>query len=482
MDSLVGTPIVVDLDGTLTKTDTLVESVIRLVRGSPATIFQLPLRLLAGRASFKRWVASRVQIGAEQLPYAEPLLAYLKEQKAGGRRIVLATAADESIAHAVAAHLAIFDDVLASDGNTNLKGTNKLGAIQALVGNRFAYAGDSRADIPIWQAATAAVLVGVPSAVKAALGGRVPVEREFVNEPVGLRTWLKAIRIHQWLKNLLIVVPLLTSFGFLDPGRLFTVFAAFIAMSLAASATYIVNDLWDLENDRRHARKRLRPFASGRIPIANGVAGAALLLAAGLGIAAAVSGAYLAMMLLYLVVTTAYSLVLKEYVLIDVMTLSLLYTLRIVAGAVAIGVETSAWLLAFSVFVFLSLALVKRCSELIALRQAGQEAARGRDYRVSDVDVLWPLGIGSALSSVVVFGLFINTPQTLERYRHPELLWAVAFGLIYWLSRLWIKTSRGEMHDDPIVYALKDRGSRVTVAFMVCAALLAHFLPHGKPW
>ena len=251
---------------------------------------------------------------------------------------------------------------------------------------------------------------------------------------------------------------------------------AFLAFSFAASATYVVNDLWDLESDRAHPRKRLRPFASAAIPIFNGLAMAVLLLIVALLLAWGVSLAFFLVLILYILLTSIYSWMLKEYVLIDVLMLAILYTLRIFAGSVAIGVSTSSWLLAFSIFIFLSLALIKRCSELVSLGSSGGVVTRGRDYRVTDLVVLWPLGVGAALSSVVVFGLFITTPETQARYATPAMLWFVAIGLIYWLARLWIKTSRGEMHDDPVIYAVKDFGSRVTVCGMIVVVLISHFV------
>ena len=307
----------------------------------------------------------------------------------------------------------------------------------------------------------------------------VPIEKEFPNEKIGLAVWLRAFRVHQWLKNLLLFVPLITAFSFMEVAKLTAVAVAFLAFSLTASATYIVNDLWDLDNDRAHPRKRHRPFASARIPILYGLGAAGSSLAIAIGLALAVSWGFFLMLMVYLAMTSAYSWGLKRYVLIDVLTLSILYTLRILAGAVAINITNSSWLLAFSVFMFLSLALVKRCSELVSLAQAGKDATRGRDYRVTDLAVLWPLGVGAALSAVVVFGLFISAPETRARYATPDLLWLVAVGLIYWLARLWIKTSRGEMHDDPVIYAVKDRGSRITVLAMIATMLIAHFLLLG---
>lgn len=480
MITTTNTPLVVDLDGTLTPTDTLVESLVKVVKESPLNLLRLPLWLLKGRAGFKDAIAAHARIAVEHLPYREPLLNYLREEKAKGRQIVLATAAHHSIADGVAKHLGLFDQVLATKAGHNLKGKAKLQAIQETVGEAFVYAGDSQADLPIWKAAQVAVLVDVSAGMAERVRQEVRIEREFQGEGAELSSvWLRALRAHQWLKNLLLFVPLLTTFSFTDISKLASMALAFLAFSFAASAAYIFNDLWDLENDRAHPRKRLRPFASAQLPILNGLAVAAGALLLAFVLAFAVSTGYFLMLLLYLVLTSAYSWVLKEYVLIDVLTLSLLYTLRILAGSVAVGVATSSWLLAFSVFIFLSLALVKRCAELVALGESGAAVVRGRDYRVTDLVVLWPLGVAAALSAVVVFGLFISAPETQGRYGTPQMLWLVAIGLIYWLARLWVKTSRGEMHDDPVVYAIKDRGSRVTVFGMIAVMLAAHFLTLG---
>ncbi len=476
MTTVTNAPLVVDLDGTLTPTDTLVESLVKVVKQSPMNLLRLPFWLIKGKAAFKAVIAAQAGVAVELLPYREPLLDYLRKERSKGRRIVLATAAHHSIADGVAKHLDLFDQVLATEAGCNLKGKAKLNAIQKKVGGTFVYAGDSKADVPIWKAAQKAVLVDVQPGIAAMVRQAVPIEHEFQGDGVGLSLWLHALRVHQWLKNLLLFVPLMTAFSFTDIGKLSSIFLAFLAFSFSASATYIVNDLWDLENDRAHPRKRLRPFASAKLPILQGLAVSVGILLLGLVLAFTVSLGFFLMLLLYLVLTSAYSWVLKEYVLIDVLMLSLLYTLRILAGSVAIGIATSSWLLAFSAFIFLSLALVKRCAELVSLGENGVAATRGRDYQVTDLVVLWPMGVGSALSAVVVFGLFINTPETESRYGTPQLLWLVAIGLIYWLARLWVKTSRGEMHDDPVIYAIKDRGSRVTVFAMIAVMLAAHFL------
>ena len=475
-------PIVVDLDGTLTTTDTLVESVLLAVKHHPATLLSLPLWLLQGRAAFKAHIAVRAAAYAagDGWPYRRDLLEYLEAERSRGRRLVLATAAHRSIAEPVATYLGLFDTVLATDESHNLKGGAKLAAIREHVGSEFIYAGDSNADLPIWHAARGAILADTSEALtREVKASGITVVREFRQPAPGPRDWLRALRVHQWLKNVLIFVPLLTAFAFTNLHSVAVVVAAFISFSLAASATYIGNDLWDLQADRRHPRKRTRPFASGRIGIPAGIAAASLLMLGALGVAMLLPRAFLALLVLYVGLTSAYSWVLKSYVLIDVLMLALLYTLRIVAGGAASGITVSLWLLGFSVFIFLSLALIKRCAELVSMGQSGIESAKGRDYRVGDLVVLWPMGMGSGLCAVVVFALFASAPDVATRYASPSLLWLVAVGLIYWLARLWIKTARGEMDDDPVVYAIRDRGSRVSIGLMLAAVLTARFVHIG---
>jgi 4-hydroxybenzoate polyprenyltransferase/phosphoserine phosphatase len=465
-------PLVVDLDGTFTLTDTLWESIVRLVKRAPMTVLQFPKWLLSGRAQFKERVFAESGWDATPLPLNDEFLQFLREQR-HGRRIVLATAANERIAKAVLEQHDVFDDMVASDGQHNLKGEAKLEAIRERVGPHFSYAGDSHADVPIWKAADGAVLVGVSGAVRRALPQGLNIEADFVRPKAGWSVWLRAIRIHQWLKNVLVFVPLMLGFSY-SIANCINVLAAFAAFSLVASATYLLNDLWDLDNDRLHKRKRHRPLAAGVITIPQALGAAGLLLLGGLAAGALVGPRFFALLMLYLVTTTVYSWVLKRYMMADVITLSSLYTLRILAGAVAVDVTVTSWLLAFSVFLFLSLALIKRCAELVALEASGQVGPVGRGYGVSDLRVLWPLGVSAAMSAVVVFGLFIRADETRQRFAGPEIMWLAGLALVYWISRLWIKTSRGEMHDDPIVYALKDKNSRVTVLLMVAAVTAAH--------
>ena len=426
----------------------------------------IPLWLLRGRASFKARIAARANLDVSRLPYNTEFLEYLRDERERGRRIVLATGANRAIAQAVADHLDIFHAVIASDDSHNCKGEAKRAAIESKVGPRYVYAGDSHSDLPIWRRAEAAILVRTTARLATSVRSFANVEREFQDKRSRRYLWLKAIRAHQWLKNLLVFVPTLTAFAFHEPQALLAAVTAFFAMSLAASATYILNDLHDLESDRAHPRKYDRPLASGSISIFAALAAAGSLLAGALALCTLLPWGFFIVLLLYLALTTLYSFRLKKIVGLDVLVLSVLYTLRVIAGSVAIGVVVSSWILAFSIFIFFSLALVKRCSELVLLESRGEDEPPGRGYQVRDLAVCTPMGVAAGLSAVVVFGLFVSTVETQSRYASPQLLWPVGLGLIYWIARIWIKTLRGEMHDDPLVFAARDAGSRATIIAM----------------
>ncbi len=469
-------PLVVDLDGTLTASDTLVESFLALLRVRPWAALASLWALRRGRAAFKQAVAGAGAFDARHLPLRPDLLDYLAGERARGRAVVLATAADRSVAEAVARRLGVFDRVLASDGVHNLKGSAKLEAIRRECGEAFSYVGDSRADLPIWRAARSAVLVAVDPALARQAAGVTTIEREFAAPPAGAAVWAQLLRLHQWLKNLLVLVPLLTSFSMASSASVGQAMLAVLAMSLLASATYVFNDLWDLDHDRRHPRKRLRPLAAGQIGVPAAVAVALGMAGAAAGLGWTLGPPFVACAAGYAVLTAAYSVWLKRKVLVDVIALALLYGVRVLAGAAAISVQVTPWLFAFCLFVFFSLALLKRCSELVALREAGGDRSAGRGYRVGDLSVLWPLGVGAGMSAVVVFGLFIAEVGAAGRYRHPELLWGVGVALLYWLARMWLDTARGTMHDDPIVHTLRRRAPAAALALMVVLTLAAHLL------
>lgn len=469
-------PILVDLDGTLILTDSLHEMLTILIKTQPYAIFKLIKIYFSGKAKFKQYVFEQVDYDAERVPYRDELVEYIKHEKQNGRKIYLATAAYHGIAEKTADFLQCFDGVLATDSDINLKGINKLKAIQQNFGREFIYAGDNKADIHIWRDAKGAIVVGnhVKKLSKKVEKLHIPVIKQMQNTTVGLSTWLRALRIHQWLKNILLFIPLLLAFQFDDSHKIWLTMVAFISFSLGASATYILNDLWDLENDRAHPNKKLRPFASGALSIAQGVKASAILLFCACLSAIYVSWSYFGAFLLYLVITTLYSFRIKKIILLDIIVLSVLYTLRIIAGGIVTNINLSYSLLAFSILIFLSLATVKRCAELVAM-PAVQENAVGRGYTKTDLDILWPIGISTYIGAIIVFGLYINAPETIIHYQKPVFLWGVQLFLIYLIGNLWMVTRRGQMHDDPIVYFIEDKKSLIVLALIVFITILARF-------
>jgi len=481
-------PLCVDLDGTLVKSDTLVDSVLAIARQHPRCLLRLPGWLRQGKAAFKQHVTAAVELDVECLPYNRPLLEYLRRQHGEGRRLYLATAADRPLAERIAAHLGIFSGVLASDGVTNLAGGNKLAAFHRRFGDRFSYIGNARPDAELLAACLTPMTANPDRALLRSMrrSGTVAAER-FDDRTSTVRSWLRAVRLHQWAKNTLIFVPLLLAHAW-SPSRLAGAAVAFLSFGLCASATYIINDLLDVETDRKHPRKRRRPFAAGDLPATAGVAAVVVLLLASLALAIALprivqtapGGApmerpwsFLGWLAAYTVTTLTYSLYLKRKLLLDVFVLSGLYTVRILAGSAATGVILSAWLGGFSVFFFLSLAFVKRFSELEGLRERGGIATSGRGYLVSDLEQLRALGTGSMYAAVVVMTLYISNSDT-TLYRHPVRLWMVIPVLLLWLSQVWMLASRGQMHDDPVVFAITDKRSLllgVLMAAVVWAAV-----------
>lgn len=468
-------PLFVDLDGTLIKTDLLVESFIGLLKHYPLLALQAPFWLLRGKAYLKNKIAERIALEPAALPYHPGLLDYLTVQREAGRPLYLATASNSRYAEAVAGHLGIFEGVLASDHSRNLSGSKKLHAIRERCPEGFVYAGNDRVDEPIWASAQAAILVNAPAAVAARVTASKPVEAEFAAAPASLKPWLKAIRPHQWLKNLLVFLPLLPIATSASPAMLGMALLAFAAFSLCASSVYLLNDLADLEADRAHPRKRKRPFASGSLPALSGLLLAPLLLVSAFALTLWMPWQFAAVLGIYWVSTTAYTFFLKRYALIDVVTLAGLYTLRVLGGAAAIAVVPSFWILAFSMFIFFSLALAKRYAELHAMRTLDREGAQGRGYQVADLLTVQLMGVASGYLAVLVMALYLNSPEILDRYPHVQLLWGVCPLLMLWVSRIWLKSARGEMTDDPLVFAVRDRMSRyvlVATVGVILAALL----------
>jgi 4-hydroxybenzoate polyprenyltransferase len=481
-------PLCVDLDGTLVKSDTLVDSVLALARQHPAMLLKIPGWIAQGKAAFKRHVTAAVELNVAHLPYNRELLQYLEQQHATGRPLYLATAADRVLAERVAAHLGLFTGVLASDGTLNLAGNNKLAAFQSRFGDHFTYIGNALPDAPLLAHCVEPMVANPTSSLGAALRkAKVVPTRTFVDAPSSLKAWLKAIRLHQWAKNVLIFLPLLLAHAW-STGTLVGALIAFVSFGLCASATYIVNDLLDLEADRKHLRKRRRPFAAGDLSALSGVAVVASFLLTSLALAillphavAAVSEPlgrpyyFLQWLTIYAVTTSTYSFWLKRMVLVDVILLSGLYTIRILAGSAATGVAVSAWLAGFSIFFFLSLAFVKRFAELEGLRQreSAPTQIQGRGYHVSDIEQLRTFGSASGYASVVVLTLYISNISAIELYTHPNRLWLLVPVLLLWISRLWLQASRGQLDEDPVVYAITDKRSLLLGVMVVLVVLIS---------
>ncbi len=467
-------PLCVDLDGTLIKSDVLMESVLILIKENPLVVFLLPIWLWSGKANVKQRIADRVYIEVDKLPYNEDVLDFLRTQRSKGRRLVLATASHMLPARQIAEHLGIFDDVIATDAENKLKAETKARALERRFGAKgFDYMADSHHDLPVWNRSRRAILVNSDLGVQAAARKIVDIERVFPAQGPELRSYVKLLRMNQWLKSLLIFVPLIVSHSVIEPAAAGRAILAFVAFCFGASCVYIVNDLLDLSADRDHLSKRYRPLAAGDVPFERALVAALLLSAAAVGISLTLPLEFLLVLVTYIFVALAYSLRLKEIVLIDVVVLACLYTLRIIAGTAAISVRPSFWLLAFSMFIFFSLAMVKRYSELLSLENMGSAKLSGRGYVVNDKSALAMFGSASGFVAVLVMALYINSNEVTVLYDNPAILWLLCPLILYWISRVWLLGARGEMHEDPVVFALEDNVSRLVGVLALIVVVVA---------
>ena len=466
--------ICVDLDGTLIHTDMVAEALVAALRKNPLLLFVLPFWIMRGRAYFKEKIARCSQVNAALLPYNTELLEYLENRKKEGASLWLTTAAHKSHAEAVSSHCGLFENVLASDGSTNLKGKSKLLAIKDRLGDEpFLYAGDSRADLAVWRASAGAITVGAPQTITTALDNEgVAVVARFSNRRSIWTTWLKALRIHQWSKNTLIFVPMLLAHE-VQVSRILTALSAFFSFSFCASTFYLLNDLLDLEVDRAHPRKRNRPLASGALSIRAGVCALVALTTAVIASACLLPSGARWLLAVYALLNLSYSVGLKQVLCLDVIVLAFLYTLRILFGGLATSITVSIWTLAFSVFIFLGLALLKRLTELKVAGDSGAGHIGRRPYVAADTSVLQGFTSAALYISVVVLALYLNSQDVLKLYAHSEPLWFVCLALTFWVSRMLILTNRGSMTDDPIVFAFRDRSSQIVAVLIVLCIVLA---------
>ena len=468
------TPLCVDLDGTLLRGDSLVETFLAVLKQSPGALFGLPVWLMSGRARLKRELASRAVIDVAHLPYREAVVNYVAEQKANGRQVCLASAADQQIVDDVAAHLKLFDEAWGSDGVANLKGAAKQAKLKSTFPEGYSYVGDSSADLAVWKGASSALVVGANSRLKQRVSRLCPIEKEFDEVSGGAGAWLRALRLHQWSKNLLVFVPLLLS-GDLSEQSVTLSLLAFLLLSLACSGSYLINDMLDLQEDRAHWTKRERPLAAGQLSVPAATAAAFVLLAASLMVAWLYLPQFAVWLSVYLATTLLYTLHLKQVPILDMLVLGALFTCRVGMGVAVLGHEYSVWLFVFTAFFFFGLAAVKRYVEIARAISREEPAAIRSAYRPEDLNLVLTASVTAGLSSLVVMALYLESGAFPEgAYRSPEWLWCSLPVLGLWLGRIWLLAGRLELADDPVTFALKDRVSWLLGVLLVVSVGLSH--------
>ncbi len=470
-------PLCVDLDGSLIRTDILWEQLTVLLKQRPWALLLVVFWMLRGRSYLKHRLASQVSLRVETLPYREDVAEFLRAAHAGGRRIALVTASNEAVARDVAAHAGVFDEVYGSTAELNLKGTRKAEFLCGKFGEHgFEYLGDSNADLPVWRAAKGAYVVG-PRNLMLKAQSAASVLRHFESSSVSLATYLRSLRIHHWSKNLLIFLPVLLAHRLAwRPWR--EVILGFLLFGTCASGLYIVNDLLDLHSDRKHPYKKTRPFAAGELPLWVGILESLVLVPGSLVLSAIMAPKLAVVLVAYSALTILYSWQIKKIVLLDTFLLSGFYTFRIWAGGLVSDTPLSGWFMGFSVFFFLSLAMAKRSSELMHASRLVQEGDSGRGYRVGDRDVLATIGIASCFAAAVVLVLYTQSPEVHALYLEPQRLILLCPIMVYWLSRVWLVASRGELKADPVQFALRDRTSWILAAVAFSVLLLSNLQIH----
>ena len=477
-------PLCVDLDGTLVRSNVFIESVLLLLKAKPLFFIFIPFILFVIffsenlKSKFKSFTASVVidDFHAENLPYEPAFVLWLREQKSNGRKLWLCSGSDQILAERVADHLGIFDGVLGSSPFNNFVAERKASGLVEKFGDRcFDYAGNSSQDIQVWLKSRKVIFVNVSRKLSKKwheLNDRSTPDMIFGAQNVSSKDFFRSMRPHQWVKNILIFVPLITAHRWADPSSIAMSVLAFFSFCLCASSVYLLNDLLDLNADRQHPQKCCRPLACGSMPLELGVALSFVLLVFSVAISFFVGFKFFICLAGYWALTLAYSIFIKRMMVLDVIVLAILYTARIVAGVMACAVALSFWLFLFSVFFFLSLALVKRYAELDHLQRTKSMDASGRGYRIEDLPLLQNIGTACGMMAVLVLGLYINAPEIKDSYHHPKAIWAFCVLLLYWIFRVWILTHRGQMKMDPVVFALEDKNSRVVallgfIAFVV---------------
>lgn len=456
--------LVCDLDGTLIKTDFLFETLMSAISKNFFFLFGIIIHLFKGRANLKRYLAEIYEINPEIIPYNKEVVEYIIKRRDKGAYVVLATASDQLIATKIANYLNLFDEVYASDGHTNLKGKEKANLLENKFGNnKFTYIGDSFDDVQVWQVSKLSVVFNASSRLKSKLENLGLKCYYLYSKQSLIKNLIGALRPHQWLKNILVLLPLILSHQ-LELATILDGIIAFFAFSVVASSVYILNDLIDLSPDRQHPRKKFRPFASGNLTIKLGLCLVPGFLVTGMLLSLLLNFYFSMILIFYFFITLTYSLVLKRLAIIDICTLAGLYTLRIIGGGICTNTNISLWLLGFSIFLFLALASVKRQAELVDLKKRDKKIIEGRAYEINDLAILQMFSISAGYISVLILALYISSPNFTLLYSNPKLFWLSCLIMLYWITRIMFLTHRGKMDDDPVMFAVKDRLSLVIIS------------------
>ena len=471
-------PLCVDLDGTLVKTDLLFESFLSLIKLNLLYLFLVPLWWLKGKANFKHQIAKRVDLDVNSLPYNQNFIKYLSAETDRGRLLILATASNEKYAIQIANKIGIFSEVLASNQHINLSRKVKADLLIKKYGKqKFDYAGNSSDDLIVWEHSRKAIVVNADRNIIRKVEKITTVQKIVEQKKQGVLLFLKAIRIHQWVKNVLIFIPIVTAHQITNFKIDALGFWAFLSFSFCSSGIYVLNDLIDLESDRLNEYKKNRPFASADLSIQFGLTIIPLFLTISFALAVILPPDFMLAIACYLVFTTMYTFYFKKIIMLDVIVLAFLYTMRIIAGHEATGIPYSFWLFAFSLFLFFSLALLKRYSELYNLQKDNNQLhAWGRGYYIGDISHISQIGSSSGLIAILILALYINSREVMALYQTPMLLWLICPLMLYWISRVWLKAGRGEIHEDPIIFAFKDKVSYILAVFVFLIIAVATYL------
>ena len=476
--------IVVDLDGTLVNSDTLYESIALLASKNVFYLFLFPAWLLRGKAFFKNQVAKRIELTVENLPYNLELIEWLVKERAGGKKLALCSASNIKTVKDVSIHLGIFDFVFASDSLINLSKEKKRDFLVKKFGNKgFDYAGNSNDDIGVWESADKVIAVNTPYSLTKKIKKFSEIHKSFPPKKNSMHVWLKFIRFYQWPKNLLLFLPLIAAnkehLQFVqnlllnEVEFISTILYSFVSFAFISSSIYIVNDLLDLDHDRFDDFKRNRPFASGEIPISHGIYLSAFLFLFSFFFASKIGLIFILWLSLYAFVSLFYSFYLKKVLFLDCLTLTGLYNFRIFAGASAFSISLSTWFIWFSVFLFLSLAFLKRYTEISSYLIRDQEQVRGRAYRDTDLKVVERFGFISSFFATLTLISFLWFNLEIELVNVQLFFWiTMPILLTYWMVWMWFQARKGLVHSDPLIFAFRDKSSLFICFYCFCSILI----------